>query len=138
MPGAMTEQHSMVCDHTNEFFGLLICHQGHGTDVAVAQDLGYRLRVISQHAAGWIPVHDLSDLHEPPLCPLFNFHLVDDLSFAGIRLGDPQSQVTLLFALNRSVQNDRSLINMDSDIVITETGLRLQALLNLLRRLVIG
>src|SRR5437879_7219876 len=58
--------------------------------------------------------------------------LVDDLSIAGVGLRDTQRKVMLLFAIDRTRQNHRVLIDMNSDVAGAEHGFRIETLLNLL------
>jgi hypothetical protein len=66
-PYAMTQQHRSVGNHAYQFSRLLIGYNWHGADIAIAQDSGDRLRIVTEHAADWISAHDFADLHASPL-----------------------------------------------------------------------
>lgn len=52
-----------VGDHSDQFSGLLIIHNRHGTDVSIAQDFGDRLCRVGEHTTSGIAAHNFSDLH---------------------------------------------------------------------------
>src|SRR5438309_3961584 len=63
---------------------------------------------------------------------LRDLDLVDDLSIAGVGLRDTQRKVMLLFAIDRTGQNHRVLIDMNCDVAVAERGFRIETPLNLL------